>query len=284
MKVRGLAALMLLGAGAAVAEPVAFGTRTLEIPAPEGFVASAQEVPAFLELSQGFLPPGNRLVEIYVDPADLDRFRLPESDLGAPRLERYYQVQVPRRVDGTLVSNEEFTSGTATMEAELEQVMGNIDGMVSDLTTQGERKLEDRTGEKIDLDIGEVRYLGVFRREPWALFFTIASHVQVDGADGDSGHSGPMISAAAMALVNHQIVLLYAYAEGDDDATRSATEASLSNWVDRVRAANPDDPGIARQASKSGFNIASIGRGALIGALCGALIGLFAWFKRRRGS
>jgi hypothetical protein len=34
-------------------------------------------------------------------------------------------------------------------------------------------------------------------------------------------------------------------------------------------------------ASADGWDVRSIGRGALIGAGCGALIVLFAWFKRR---
>ena len=284
MIARALAALFVLGSGVAVAEPVAFGARMLDIPPPEGFVATAKDVPAFLEISQGFLPPGNRLVDTYVDPADKAAFVPAELRAAAPRLQRYFQLQVPRRFDGARVSPEDFASGSAGFEARLEQSMDTMEAMVSGLTVRGSRELKDKTGKAMDLDVGEVRYLGVYRREPWGLFFTVASHLQVGGADGDASQSGPVLSAGAMALVNQQIVMLYAYARSHDEATRGATEASLSDWVDRVRAANPDDAELAHQVQKSGFDLASIGRGALIGGLCGALIGLFAWFRHRRGS
>jgi hypothetical protein len=255
-----------------VAEPVAFGARTLDIPAPNGFVATANDAPGFLQASQRFLPAQNRLVEMYLLPDDKASLLLPQPQNAQPELDRYFQVQVLRGYEGRLVPAEDFASSSAAIEARLEKSLGDAEDRISKLTRRGERDLEEKTGRQVDVDIDRVRYLGVFRRERWGLFFTVASHVQVN-TDGGTGHAGPLIAAGAIALVNHQLVVFYAYGKGEEEAVRRAAESALSTWVDQVRAANPDDPDLTGQPSKPGFELTSIGRGALIGAGCGALIG-----------
>lgn len=258
----------------AAAEPVRFGARTLEIPAPAGMVAVSRELPKYLELSQAYLPADNRLVEIYHTPEDRAAL-LQGQDIG---LTRYHQLQTLRSVDGKPLSATEFATGMGQMETAIESTLQHLD--TASLTDAGNKALAEEAGEEVSLSIGETRYLGVFRREPWALFFTMTSQVAVSGADGLSGR---MICAGSSALINHQIVFLYAYAPDTGPEARRWAESAVAAWADAVRAANPDEASVAADAESFGqpLGFAALGRNALIGALIGGLLGLFLWLRRR---
>jgi hypothetical protein len=275
-RVRSFALLCLtaLLAPAAAADPVAFGARSLEIPAPAGFVAVAGQMPRYLELSQAYLPAGNRLVEIYHSPADRDAM-LQGQDIG---LTRYHQLQTLRAFDGKPLSLAEFTAGMAQMETAIQATVENLD--TAPLTDAGNKALAEQTGDDAAISIGDTRYLGVFRREPWALFFSTTSQVAISGADG---HGGRVLCAGSAALINHQLVYLYAYTDDTGPEARSWAEAAVAGWADAVRAANPDDPAVAARAEamRSSLDFPALGRNTLIGACTGGLLGLFFWLRRR---
>src|SRR3569623_46823 len=67
---RWLSLLLAFTGTLAVAAPATFGGRSIEIPSPERYVPVAAAVPKFIEIAQGFLPATNRLVEVYMVPAD----------------------------------------------------------------------------------------------------------------------------------------------------------------------------------------------------------------------
>lgn len=257
----------LLLAGAAMAAPMSFGSRTLQIPEPAGFVPTAQDVPQFLALSQGYLPAANRLVEIYVTPDDKAAF----AGQHAPQLARYLQLQANRSLEGKPVSATGFDEARDMMEAELEKALGNMDKTAAGLAEQGNEKLQEATGSQAELKFGGVQYQGAFRREPWGLFFTIQSQVSVSGSQVAGDDGGAIISAGALVLVNHQILYLYAFA-GQADGARAWAEHAVSDWADALRAANPDDPALASQATDlSGhtdlFRYGGMAAGAAVGVL-----------------
>jgi len=269
-----LLCLTALLAPAAAADPVAFGARSLEIPAPAGFVAVTGEMPRYHELSQAYLPAGNRLVEIYHTTEDRAAL-LQGQDIG---LTRYHQMQTLRAYDGKPLSAAEFTAGMAEMETAIQGTLENFD--TAPLTDAGNKALADQTGEDVAISIGDTRYLGVFRREPWALFFTTTSQVAVSGVEGNGGR---IVCAGSAALINHQIVYLYTYTDDTGPEARTWAEAAVSAWADAVRAANPDDAAVAARADamQSSLGFPAIGRNALIGACVGGLLGLFFWLRRR---
>lgn len=264
--------------GAAWAAPVAFGERTLEIPAPGGFVPSAAEVPQFLEVSQGYLPPENRLVEIYVTPDDKAAF----VEQRTPLLARYLQLQAARALEGKAISAAGFADARAVMESELEKVLGDAAETAGQLTTRGNDTLQDVTGSEATLSVGGVRYLGAFRREDWGLFFTLESDVTVSGSNIEGDVGGTVVSAGALVLANHQMLYLYAFANQADGARAWAQDA-VSTWADAVRAANPDDPAVARAAvDLSGHTTLFRNVGMAVGAVAGVLVALAILALRRR--
>ena len=269
-------AMLVVGwwSSAVLADPVAFGSRQLDIPAPQAFHATAKDIPTLLELSQAYLPEGNRLVEIYLDEADRAAF----AEGRQPELGRYFQLQVMRSMEGKPLSNDEFAEAADSILSDVEASVKSFD--TKELTDPGNKALSEKSGSDAALSIGEVRYHGAFRREPWGQFFTTSSQVAMSGPDGSSGR---MFSVGGVVLANHQIMYLFAFSKDNGPDARALAESALSQWADAVHAANPDDPAVAAQADATASRlIRNVSRGVLIGAGCGALIGLFAWFLRRK--
>jgi hypothetical protein len=256
--------------------PMQFGTRSLDIPSPTGFVPVSEDIPAYIALAQAYLPPGNRLAEIYLAPDTKDALIAGDQ----PDIPRFFQVQVMRTLEGKPVSEVEFAGAMDQMEAEFAKLVPDMDAEAAKLTERGNENLRTETGEDAKLAISGIRYHGAFRREPWGLFFSMSSEVQASGGYGTE--SGRMISAGALALINHQLLYLYAYAEDDGAEAQQWAQGQVSAWADAARAANLNDPAVAAQAEPlGGFDFGSIGRKALIGGLIGLLIGVIFWFRAR---
>jgi hypothetical protein len=273
-----LALGLSLLAGAALAAPTPFGDRTLDIPAPEGFVPSGAQVPQFLQISQGYLPPSNRLAEIYVTPDDLAAF---QGGGGQPDLSRYLQLQVGRAVDGKPISAAGFEEARATMEAELEKALGTIDQTAPELAEKGNQQLKEITGNDAELKFGGVHYLGAFRREPWGLFFTVESKVSVSGSDPSANQSGTVVSAGGLVLINHQLLYLYAFSD-EGETGREWAQRAVGAWADAVRAANPDDPALARDAVDLADHTDLFRYGGMAGgAIAGVIVALVLLAVRR---
>lgn len=272
------AALLALAACAvadAQAAPVAFGKRTLEIPAPTGFVAVAKISPELLRLSEGYLPAGNRLVEIYLSEDEAAALARGE---GA-QMQRYFQLQVMRSVDGQPISAEEFSTASKQVEDGIRETIPSLAAEYGDIAAKGNAQVKDAVGVDPGVELGPATYLGAFRREPWGTFFTIA--LTVASGDAASRSDERTVGASALVLVNHQVLYLYSYNDYGSEADRRWAEGAVSAWADAVRRANADDPAVAREASRSWFDRGGIARSAMVGGAIGFVIALLGFGARR---
>jgi hypothetical protein len=252
--------------------PIAFGERTLEVPDPPGFVPVSQRLPQFMSLAQAYLPAGNRLAEAWLLPEDVAAMERGEQ----VDIRRYFQLQVLRKLDGVPVSAAEFAEVGSQLEAGLGEALAEAGKAGDELARQGNAAAKRQAGVDPQVGLGGMTYLGTFRREPWALFFTTRADVTV-GSERVSA-----TAASALAVVDHQVAYLYAYTYESDAGRfgRRWAQDAVSGWADSVRRANPDDPTLAAKAQRlsGGFDWANVGRGAAIGGLCG----MFVWLFRRR--
>jgi hypothetical protein len=258
----------------ALAEPVTFGARTFNMPAPEGFVAVSKSAPRYVQLSQGYLPASNRLVEAFV-PAEAAQ-ALAENR-GAS-FERYFQLQTLRKADGRPLSSEDFRNTTTEIEAQFAKVLKEVD--VDKLTREGNAQVKKSTTTDPQVAISGIESQGVYRREPWGIFFTVRSRV----ASGVSGEPTDLICAAGLTLINHQLMYLNGYAQQHGPADERWVQQAVSSWADMVHAANPDDAAVAAQAeslSRGGFNWKQLRDRTLLGAGIGALFGLVIALARK---
>lgn len=272
----GLAVAALAFASGVAAEPTRFGTRSLDIPAPDGFEPVRKDLPQVFEITEAYLPPGNRLVEIYLD-----------SDTKAALLagnpqdpSRYYQLQVLRQLDGVTISNEDFAANMAQVEAEIAKVAPTLDKQAADLARSGNSKLQQQTGTDAQVSLSDVQYDGVFRREPWGLFFTMGSNVSA-GAERPTR----LIAGSAIVMVQNQLLYLYCYTDDTGPESRRWAQENVVAWAQAIRAANPDDPATEATAQLgSGSRSSGVLRGAIVGALIGAIVGLSVWLLKRRNA
>lgn len=261
------------------ADAYRFGARTLEIPLPAGFEPVGKDVPGYITFSQAYLPETNRLVEVFVPPASKAVLMAGKQQ----RIPRYFQLQTLRSVDGTALSASDFTAGMAGIEEGLNAQMETLDEKAAELAEQGNDAMSGQTGK--ELAIGGTQFHGIYRREPWGLFFTASLQVTIE--DGGHTEAVRMYGGNALVLVNHQLLYLYSYADAADPDARAAVEASASAWADAIRAANPDDASVAataRPMSAAGTSGSGLLRGVLVGATIGAVLFLIGWLLRRRTS
>lgn len=254
---------------------VSFGARMLEIPAPEGFEGVAQTLPDYLRMSQAYLPPDHRLVDVYLTPEDRSAVELD----AAPSLQRYFQLQVLRRMDGQPLSLTDFAHGLPQVEREIERSMPGLNAQAAARSVAGNAALQQQTGAAADASVRDVRLLGVFRREPWGIFHSVSSLVAASGADVGSR----VISAGAVVLVNHQLLHLHAFADARDADAQRWAESAVGRWSEALQAANPPDAELAATLDPArGTGLDGRGAALLGAAVLVALFAFFAWRRRKR--
>jgi hypothetical protein len=267
-----LSAAVSLMATCVHAESVQLGSRSLNIPNPEGFEPLATVAPHYIQAAQAYLPAGNRLVEAYATPADASA--LAQGRPTAPT--RYFQLQAPRKAEGVAVSAEEFADARKEVEDGLAQTLKDSEQLATELTQQGNAEVKRLTASDPKIALSGIGYLGAYRREPWGLFFTIKS-----GLTAADGTNQIMVCGGALVLVNYQLLFLYSYSQFHDESDRRWVEQATSAWADAMRTANPDDPKVAATASGHFFG-GGVLRTALIGAIIGGLVGLIGTLLRKR--
>ncbi|MEP6939322.1 MAG: hypothetical protein ABI846_06120 [Rudaea sp.] len=255
----------------ALAAQLAFGKRALEIPPPDGFVALAQRAPQYIVASQAYLPTSNRLVDSYASSKAADLLAA-----GTPtNLDRYFQLQTLRKVEGVALSSADFLAARSEIEASFDKALKDVD--VQKLATSGNAAVKKQTANDPQIALSDVQSQGVFRREPWGLFFTVKSRVSTAAGSSD------LICAGALALINHQLMYLNAYSDYNGPADREWVQRAVSAWADAVHAANPDDPSVAAQVRPfGGFDWSQLRDKALFGAAIGAFVGIVIALVRRR--
>ncbi|HET7845225.1 MAG TPA: hypothetical protein VFL14_13805, partial [Xanthomonadales bacterium] len=245
-------------------------------PAPPGFEAVSRRLPQFLVLAQNYLPPGNRLVEAYLLPEDIAKLELGED----VDIRRYFQLQTLRTLDGVPVSATEFAEVSGQIEKSLGEALTNFGEQGAQLAAQGNAAAKRQVGVDPQVGLGGVQYLGTFRKEPWALFFTTRATVTTPGSG-----STPATAASALAVIDHQVAYLYAYTYENDASPhgRGWAQDAVSEWANTVRWANPDDPALEARAKRlgGGFDWEAVGRAAGIGAFIAIVVG---FLRQRRKS
>lgn len=264
---RFVVAASLLTLATAHAGQVAFGSRTLYVPDPDGYLPLAKAVPRFIQLGQSYLPKEIRLVEVFATPADVAAL-----EQGNPaQLQRYFQIQAARSADGVPVSNEEFVAAASEIENGIRQAIGDASGAIKQQADRGNAEIKRQTSIDPQMQLTDTGYLGQFRKEPWGQFFTIKTKAS---AQGVMAKPQQIVGAGGVVLANYQIVFLYCYANYNNEGDRQWAEKSVSEWADQVHAANPDDPTVGAHIPHRGFNVKEMLRWGAIGAV----LGLLAWF------
>ena len=213
---------------AAQEDSIKFGSRSLHIPRPQGFEPISAVAPAFVQTLQAYNP--NRLAEIYVTPADAKIF----SSGQTTDVARYFQLQVARQLDGVEISEEDFREFSKLAETRMRSIVEDNQEVINSQFERGNAKVKRMNSKDPQISVSGPRYLGIYRREPWGVFFTMKMNV---AAGGDKEQT-PIVLSGALVLANRQVMNLISYAVFLDASDRKWTEQTVSAWADAVHKAN----------------------------------------------
>lgn len=203
------------------------------IPGPADGHAVRAAAPMLFQSTQSFLPQGNRLVEMYVTAEDVAAMKRGE----APPMKRQFQIQVPRAFEGKSMSASDFSDVSGMLEKELAKMDGEFEKRAQQLVAQGNASFAAENGPGVTASMDEMRFLGVHRREPWGLFYTMSMAGAIDSADGKEPFR--TYGAGAVMRLGGQLVYLYSYADQMLPDAKTLAQSSLDAWANAVHAADP---------------------------------------------
>ena len=205
-----------------------FGARSVRVPKPQGFVPIVAIAPKVAQIAQAYAPT-NRLVEMYFTADDAKGLAAGKGITPASS----FDLQVMRQFDGVAVSEKQFEEMIKQSAAQMERAGQDMKKSLDTETKQGNANAKRSIGVDPKAAVSGTEYLGVYRREPWGLFFTMKNHI---ATRGDTGRT--MIASTATVLVNQQVLFLNSSAVFHDESDQKQIEQAMSAWVDAIRKAN----------------------------------------------
>ncbi|MEP4077071.1 hypothetical protein [Haloferula sp.] len=246
-----------------VAKTVDVGGRTLEIPAPEGFVELTEDMSALYAATKKIVDSDNDTLAYYIPSEMADAAKAGEF---VPAV-KYFVLKAQGNTKFVTMGNSEFASLAAGVKS--------ANQMVTD-------ELKMVLGDSFDpAAVVELKGIAVLppHRETET---TLANSMLIrQTALGGKGEGQVMSATKTYANIGGKVMLLAAYgAEQDSEWTRTAVGA----WTDAVLAGNPNPPvgdssggSLKEEADGVGF------KSAVIGAIVGALVVfVFSSLKSRR--
>jgi hypothetical protein len=219
-------------AGPSLADPVRFGDRTVEIPVPQTgqYRALAAVYPQIMTALQSFLPAQVRLVDTYVSNE-----QYADLALGANKpLNRYFQLQVSRPLEGVPISEAQFGEAQPTILQGIAEVANSGMAPLHDQMAHGNQAVQAQTGHDPGIALSDTGYLGSFRRAAWAVFYSVKTSVKVAGSETPV----PIVMSGSMIDVDGQLLMLNAYSRFSGPQDLQWTQQAVSAWADAVHAAN----------------------------------------------
>ena len=249
-------------------EEVDVGGRKIKLPAPVGFQRVDGLNAESDRMLESMLPASNRY---------LARFEAPK--INTAEQGHSFNAQVLRNLETREIGDRTFGEMKQQTKAELDKVIENIRQEVAKISGKAEKAFQAATVADAALSVSDVAVLGYFDDSPKSLGFTMAMNVAAK-AD-DKAIKEKIVVASMIVPVNGRLIYLYANADLKSEADRQWAEKAVMTWRDAVVAANPRVEG--PPVSTSIFD--DVGRSAVIGAIVGALGGLFAiLFKKMKKS
>lgn len=208
-----------IACGPARALPVQIGGRTVHVPPPRSLVKvrGDQPMPAMTRPAAFILGPGIMAAQtlLYATQADLDSVDPTQPGRGH-KMGRAAEFIVPPNMQHMDTGDAVFGDGHPINP--------------EDLARHHYDKVLGWAHRESDSGIRGGTFLGVYRQEPWGVFFSFRTH------GGGPMHEIAQVISCAYVLVNHRMVLLYMYSPVNDDAGTDLawTQQTLSDWGEAI--------------------------------------------------
>lgn len=262
------------------AEPFELGGRTLEIPAPEGYVKVTDDMRELKRLSDQLVDPLNDTLAFYIP-----RSSAPVALAGGlPPLDRYFLAKTEKRLRAVTVSAPEFAEMRQRIRAQNKQVFEEAKAKLQ-VFKEAKAKLPGyleqisrniKREHDLDVDLGDLRMIPLEPHQDVPVAVSYSMLMAVGRREG-KGPTPLRPTTVTIMNANGRVIFLYAYgAQADLAWTRDAS----ASWQAAISSRNPPPP--ERKANGWSMDWAQVGWTALGGAVIGGLAVLLAEFFARK--
>ena len=232
--------------------PLTIGDTTIQFPVDAAYVRASAADPKFFAFVQAALPPTNRLVEVFITPADLDHLHTTGVADGP-----YYEVQVMREMETRPIGIDEWNENKPQLTAGMTKL--DINALAAK-DTDSSARMSAAAGQQVSRSFGKIGAPAIFRETPMSVEYGVLVPAQMNS--GGQTVSTTIAVAGAIAVVRNRLIFIYAYSTATSDAGIADLRKRLDALVDQTMSLNPNDPSIS--TSPGLFN--GVGRSAAIGA------------------
>ncbi|MBS7456518.1 hypothetical protein [Coralloluteibacterium stylophorae] len=271
-----LAALLLVTAARAAPVPLEVGGETIPFPADAGYVRASEAAPELFEFSQAALPEGNRLVEAFYLPEDIERLKRGEAVQDV-----YFQVQTSRSAENAAITLDEWQDA----RPELVAGMQRMDREQFDETYgNANARLSRFAGNEVEVRFGELGMPSIYEEDERSLRFQMVMPVEM--RVGDSAMNMEIAAAGAVALVRNRMLYIYAFVPAERIDSTERIRQRLDRVVDGLTGVAPAadvdtaGDGIAALPDAQGPQLRTVY--LLIGVVVLVVVALLVWAAHRR--
>jgi hypothetical protein len=210
------------------------GSRTVTIPAPEGYKDISEVHEGFFqEITALTVPSSNVGLAMFVTDEDYDAL----SQNGFPKLERYMMIQVQQKLVDKDISQKNFNDVTDIYETQIDKIRAEAKAKIEDHYKKAENRMKDIYDLDWQFKETDTIPLGKFH-ETASAFGSADVSKAVNTVEGEPEHY-LIYSSTNFVLVRNR--LLYVYVYGSQDLPPQDSEGEIEwlkqtsvDWTDAI--------------------------------------------------
>jgi hypothetical protein len=205
------------------------------IPNPENTVAASEKLPAIMEVFNEYFPKGKVFYNAYATEKNFDELISGRK----ASMDRYFVIIQTPEVMGRKHTTQEL--------AEIADYLKKSDNFLAEKDVadrinaqieKANKSLTKKTGEKVDLNLGNTGFLGTSLITERSAMFSIRAVLN----DKTLGLKDTVVNSSVFMLLNDKIILIAAYSlEKKDEQPDSAlewTKNAVGQWTQAIFRAN----------------------------------------------
>lgn len=204
------------------------GSRTVRIPAPNGFF---DVVPRFDQITARFIAtesPNNDMLAVHVEDSMAPIFQKGDN----PALDFYTKVSVSKRFRTVETSEADFKAMVVSFEKESPSLLDSNGPVMKSIVQHSNKGLSELSGTKVEMELDQPTILGYFDKRSDIYSTMILFKIK------DPQMPLPMLCGISYVRVNSRLLFVYTYrkftSERDVDILRDFTK----KWTASIIAAN----------------------------------------------
>ncbi|WP_417386757.1 hypothetical protein [Gimesia sp.] len=215
------------------ADSFTIGDKTIEVPAPAGYVRVTPEMGDVYRLARSLVDPANDLLAYYI----------PESDVAAakageiPPLNRTFMLKVNKQLKTAELGTGDFAKLKKGAVEENRKITETLKKQLPDLFDKVNQGISKEFNMDFAMQVSQVVPLDPHYDVPNAMAFSmfVTYNVSAEGEKSDD----VVCCTTTFLDADGKVLFLYCYAPQDE---LSWTQSAAKDWAESVMASNPKPP------------------------------------------